>query len=31
VRVDIRAEEMPRTASGKVVKTQLREELAEKV
>jgi len=31
VRVDIRAEEMPRTASGKVVKTQLREEMAEKV
>jgi long-chain acyl-CoA synthetase len=30
VRVDIRAEEMPRTASGKVVKTQLRQEMAEK-
>lgn len=30
VRVDIRTGEMPRTASGKIVKTQLRKEMAEK-
>ncbi len=28
VRVDIRSEEMPRTASGKIIKTQLRKEMA---
>ena len=28
VRIDIRGEEMPRTASGKIIKTQLRKELA---
>jgi long-chain acyl-CoA synthetase len=30
VHVDIRVEELPRTASGKIVKRQLREELAAK-
>ena len=30
VRVDVRAEELPRTASGKIVKTRLREQMAQR-